>query len=455
MSKATATLFLDTRRLTADGIVRVIITYQRKQKLRTTGVKAMKQDWEILLRSIDENGLSNRIKNSSIISIYNHFYKSEKSELLKAKAIIEKLGNKFTFEEFFLYYDNDLQVIEGNRTKITDLIIALQKRQEDLISEEQVSLAGIHHCIAVSLIRFLDSLTKTSRVQLGLPTELKNTELPFSKLSVQFLEKYEKWMLREGRLSKKKGSPTTHPVSLTTISIYVRNIRTIYKEAIRQGIVNEADYPFSQGKYVIPNGEGKKLALTKVEIEKIINYETGPGTQEEQAKSLWVFSYLSNGMNLSDICRLKWKDVDFENRTISFIRTKTTKANKGKTKTIVTNLFPLVEDIIAKIGNQRNKNEYVFPFLNLTNSEIERKHKIRLLINLTNDYMNRIGKKVGITANLTTYVARHSFATILARNNVPHLFISQSLGHANIKTTENYLGSFEKGQSEEYLKLLL
>lgn len=453
MSNATAKLFFDKRGSEkGEGVVKILITHKRKQRLRTTGLKILESEWAKLQRSVDENGISPKIKSEYLINIYEFLYRDENSDFNRAKSIIEKLGSKFSFDEFFYIYDNNINLDLKKENVVTDLLQALYNRHLELLESDQISLAGILHCIVVSMKRFLISLTRSERISFSLSTDLENTELPFSKITPKFLEKYENWMLAHGRISKKKGSPKTYPVSLTTISIYLRNVRTIYKEAIAKKAVSQELYPFTQSGYIIPNESGKKKALDKSDIQKILNYDAEPSTQEEQAKFLWVFSYLSNGMNISDICRLKYSDI--EGNQINFVRKKTSRANRGKKKIITTTLFPVLKEIIEKIGNA-SKDGYVFPFLNETNSELEKKKKIALVINLTNDYMNRIGKKLGIEINITTYVARHSFATILARSNVPTLFISQSLGHSSIKTTENYLGAFEKEQTDDFLKNLL
>jgi site-specific recombinase XerD len=56
---------------------------------------------------------------------------------------------------------------------------------------------------------------------------------------------------------------------------------------------------------------------------------------------------------------------------------------------------------------------------------------------------------------LTTYVARHSFATILKRSGAPTEFISESLGHKDLRTTENYLDGFENATKQHFAKALL
>jgi len=73
---------------------------------------------------------------------------------------------------------------------------------------------------------------------------------------------------------------------------------------------------------------------------------------------------------------------------------------------------------------------------------------------LINEWMERIRKKLGINKKTTTYVARHTFSTVLKRSGVSTEYIQEALGHANIKTTENYLDSFGKEIKKEFANRL-
>ena len=55
---------------------------------------------------------------------------------------------------------------------------------------------------------------------------------------------------------------------------------------------------------------------------------------------------------------------------------------------------------------------------------------------------------------LTTYVARHSFATMLVRGGAPMAFASQTLGHSNILTTQRYFAGFDLVAHAGYTKAL-
>ena len=76
-------------------------------------------------------------------------------------------------------------------------------------------------------------------------------------------------------------------------------------------------------------------------------------------------------------------------------------------------------------------------------------------IKTINKYMKRIGTDIGYDKPVTTYSARHSYATILKRSGAPLSFISESLGHKSLLTTESYLDSFEDETRRKYAEMLV
>jgi integrase/recombinase XerD len=66
-----------------------------------------------------------------------------------------------------------------------------------------------------------------------------------------------------------------------------------------------------------------------------------------------------------------------------------------------------------------------------------------------------IAKNLGIEKKITTYVARHTFSTVLKRSGASTEYIQEALGHVDSKTTESYLDSFESEVKREYANRLL
>jgi len=263
------------------------------------------------------------------------------------------------------------------------------------------------------------------------------SRINFGDITVGWLEQYEKHLLGEGK-------------SYVTVSMYIRCIRAIMNDAIRTGIVKPSRYPFGKGRYKVPKGEGRKLALTIQQIKAVISYTDGLETTERY-RDLWFFSYMCNGINFGDMLQLKYRDI--ENGEIYFYRAKTMQTAKSK-KEICATVTPEMQSIIDRWGNQDKKpDNIIFPYLTGNESPIRKKMIIHDVIKRTNKRLKKIGAAVGI-AGLTTYAARHSYATVLKRSGANIAFISESLGHSDLKTTENYLASFEKEERKKNAALL-
>ena len=86
---------------------------------------------------------------------------------------------------------------------------------------------------------------------------------------------------------------------------------------------------------------------------------------------------------------------------------------------------------------------------------MQRKNRIHKVICKVNLCLAEIGKRAGLETHLTTYTARHTFATVLKRSGVNIAIISESMGHSDIATTQIYLDSFENSQIDEAMKNLL
>ncbi|WP_282039276.1 tyrosine-type recombinase/integrase [Saccharicrinis aurantiacus] len=266
-----------------------------------------------------------------------------------------------------------------------------------------------------------------------------SNQVDFRELSAHELEKYEQWMTSQG-------------LSMSSIGSYMAATRTIFKIAQREGAISKDFYPFGEGGYKLPSGQNIKRALKMSEIEKIYKYECEAFSPREEAKDLWLFSYLLNGANMNDIIRLKYKNINDE--FITFIRRKTRRKSKS-TKPISVALTDDLKRLIDKWGNKdRSSENYIFRFLNEEMTEKQIRRCLDRLIKRTNDQMKKIAKEVGIEKTVTTYTARHSFSTVLKRSGVSTEFIGESLGHNNLRTTELYLDSFEDETKKEVAKHL-
>lgn len=407
MIGVTTAVVHDIRVKRTDGTyaVKLRVTYNREQKYYPINVHLTREDWA---RTQSEKP-RNEFKEHKL-----YFNKIEQ----RALDIIKEL-NPFSFEGFEKKFDQRV-----DRTK--DVLTYLDNYIKQLSKDNRSGTADSYQCAYNSFKNYLESKGRK--------------KLNFGDVTSEWLKEYETWMLEREK-------------SVTTIGIYLRSLRTIINIAIEDGTLAREFYPFGKRKYQIPSGRNVKKALQLVDIQKIVNYKTTTEA-EERAKDLWLFSYLCNGANVKDMARLQYRNID--NTKITFIRAKTERSTKQDLKPVVVMLLPEIRAIINKWGVTPVKPEaFVFGILSKNDSATDELAKVRQATKTINKYMKRIGEDLKLDINLTTYTARHSFATVLKRSGAPVEFISESLGHKDIRTTENYLDSFEDSVKESYQKQLL
>jgi integrase/recombinase XerD len=266
--------------------------------------------------------------------------------------------------------------------------------------------------------------------------------LLFSDVTPEFLNLLEKYFLG----SKMK-------LSYSSIGLYMRNIRTIFNQAISKKIISAELYPFGKGKYVPPSSKKAKKALSIETIEKIYNYKSD-NPEVLRAKDMWLFAYFANGLNVKDIAFLKYENI--KDGMLSFIRAKTKHSTKENIQTIEIFITEDIQRIINKWGRkpQRPKS-FIFDILHpALLSDLQIYRDINQAVRTTNKYMKRLSEDLKLERVPTTNFARHSFSTVLKRAGVPIEMISEQLGHTSIRTTQIYLDSFESGQKREITKYL-
>lgn len=332
----------------------------------------------------------------------------------KAQKIIASMDN-FSFREFKTRFG-----IAGG--DLSNILYYFERRIKEFSDNDQLC----------SWAQFTTAMRNLKRY-------FGSSNIDFRELTIHELEKYERWMISKN-------------LSLSSIKTYMASTRTIFKIAHREGAIPKDIYPFGRDGYILPEGRNIKKALKINEIEKIYNYSCDEFSSRDEAKDLWLFSYLMNGANMNDIVRLKYKDIDSD--FITFIRRKTQKTCKSA-KPISVPLTDDLERIINKWGNRdHSPNNYVFSIITEDMTEKKIRRCLDRLIKRLNDNMKKIAKEVGIEKTVTTYTARHSFSTVLKRSGVSTEFISESLGHNNLRTTELYLDSFEDDKKKEVAKHL-
>ncbi|MCM4171602.1 site-specific integrase [Arenibacter sp. TNZ] len=271
-----------------------------------------------------------------------------------------------------------------------------------------------------------------------------------AKTSIQIFHKIKKLNFREVNsafLSKYDAFLRSRGGTDGGVGVKMRAIRALYNKAIARGVIKENLYPFKTYKISRLRGKGFKRALDYEEIIRIINLNLSDHPHLINTRNYFVFSFYTRGMNFADMMCLEWKDV--EANVIYYTRAKT----KGNFSIAI---MPPVQKILDYYREHGYGNKYVLPLLfreDYTPTQLaDRKHK---MLGIYNIELKEVAKLCNITKNVSSYVARHSFANCLKQKGVATDVISESLGHQNLAVTQAYLKELDTDIVDKALEVLL
>lgn len=332
------------------------------------------------------------------------------------------------------------KLIAGRISEIKAEIVELKAEDKEFTATtlvQSISKGSKNYSVSDIFLEHIDFLREMKRT--GYMLSIRQTynsmlkfcgslDIPFCEIECGWLKRYEIWLRKEG-------------MSENTIGIRFRNFRMIYNLAIEKGLVKKELYPFASYKVSKLHKETAKRAITKEDIQAVLNYPLDNADfYTKLAVHLFSFSYLMGGINFVDMALLTSKNI-INNRLVY---------NRKKTGKLIN--LPLSGDAraIIEIYAKDSSSVYLFPILSaLHKTEQMKLNRLHKVITKVNNALKQIGEELGLPIKLTTYVARHSFATVLKRAGVSTSIISESLGHSSEKTTQIYLDSFENSQIDE------
>ena len=260
-------------------------------------------------------------------------------------------------------------------------------------------------------------------------------DIPFSAIDISWLNKYEKWLRSKGNKE-------------TTMSLMFRTLRSAYNKAIKAKCARKSDYPFDEYKINKFDTKTQKRAIAKTEVLKFTKEVDNIGKRQyvQLSKDIFIFSYLCGGINFTDIANLT--KVNITNGRIHYIRQKTGKLIK----------LGISEEAMQIIKKYESESKgYLFPILNanIHKTPLQKQNRIHKMLGKINKNLKLIAAQLNVDANMTTYVARHSFASVLKKSGVSIACISEALGHSDLSTTQVYLDSFDNEQIDAAMQNLL
>lgn len=373
------------------------VSKNRKTKYKSIGISILPQYWDF-----KQNKPKRNCPNKEMIQKIIHETLNEYNE--KALALIAS-KKEFTV--------NDVINVNPITTKTTvEELFDFHIKQ--LVLEDRLKYASSFKELKKSLLDYNRRLN-----------------ISFVDITMNWLKEYETWLRQ-----KNYGE--------NSIGIRFRTLRVLYNIAIEKGIVKSEHYPFKTYKVAKLHVETIKRAISKHDIKKIIDYNT-KDVYTQLSIDIFLFSYFCGGINFKDIAYLTKENV-IDNKLVYF---------RKKTKKLIR--LPLNDNAMNIIKKYDAPNcIYLFPIFNGKHkTELQKANRLHKVLSIVNVRLKRIGKELNLPIKLTTYVARHSFATVLKKAGVSTAIISESLGHTSEKTTQIYLDSFDNEQIAGAMENLL
>ena len=370
------------------GTLFIQVIHQRVVRQVSTSYKLYPKEWDAdrqsvvvpkdtsskrspYLHSVQEALRSDAARLRLIILSLDHSRKA-----YQAKDVVKRFLKKEQSDEFAVFAET----------------LIGQKREEG-----HLSLATKYQSSLNSLNRFLDGRLLT-----------------FDEMDASQMLSYESYLKKQGLCSN-------------TTSFYMRNLRAIYNQAVEQGLTPQ-NYPFAR----VYTGIAKtaKRAVNVEEVQKIKTKELPADSTVAFSRDIFLFSFYTCGMSLTDIAHLKKSDLQGDN--LSYCRQKT-----GQRITI--RWEPCMQRLVDKYKNEGSP--YLIPIITCPGEDEARQYQNK--IHLINHHLKKLGEELGLSSKLTSYVARHSWASIAKSQDVPVAAISEAMGHTTERTTRIYLKSFE------------
>lgn len=241
-------------------------------------------------------------------------------------------------------------------------------------------------------------------------------DVPFSSVTPECLKRFEQDLL---------GCNCQR----NTVSMYMRMLRSVYNQAVMEGMAEPFMGLFEQ--VFTGNDVTRKRAISPAMIRRIKSADLSRCPHLEFCRDLFLLSFYLRGIPFVDLLHLRKTDIHGDE--LHYRRSKT-----GRTLSV--RLEPCARELIRKYSSRLKPNtSYLFPFITKGGASGYRQYQSAL--RKYNFQLSQLSTLLGLEVRLSSYVARHSWATAAYHNGVAVSVISECLGHSSEKVTHIYLAS--------------
>lgn len=283
-------------------------------------------------------------------------------------------------------------------------------------------------------------------------------DVMFSEINKDFVLEWKKEMAQV--LCKTTVNIYLRAFSALLHSAYEKKMLSITPKVLFSGMsIYGKNSSLSRKHYFMPVADWKKLwefYETRGRGNKTYAcWRTDYKKKNLEAAGLLLFMYLANGMNLRDLCALRYDKLYFmkNKNSLRFVRHKTAERTAQETE------FPILPElrvIIERQGCEENIDGLVFPFFALAIGD-EKKEMIKtsFIGHIIRKRMRNVAKALNWSFVPTPTWARHSFATNLIQSGVSKDYVAWAMAHADNSVTSNYIAAYSQQQMLDNNSLLL
>ena len=224
-------------------------------------------------------------------------------------------------------------------------------------------------------------------------------------------------------------------------------VRSIFSQAIKEGVCDIKYYPFGKDKIKIKFPDSKKVGLNKSDVERIEAAELPE--QASHARNLWLISFYFAGMRISDVLRLKWSD--FQDGRMYYAMGKNTKGDSLKVPDKVLQILKQYEAL------KDEDNDLIFR--ELRNVDLNDRFEMERIIASRNGMIDKylredVAQAAAIKSSLTMHIARHTFGNI-SGDKIPIQMLQKLYRHSSVTTTIGYQSNFIHKDVDEALNAVI
>ena len=306
----------------------------------------------------------------------------------------------------------------------------MSKRKDSRKTERLTVLDYMERQInAMKAMNKLGTARNYSRARNSLSTFLDGQDVSFRRMDESLIMSYNNWLERRG-------------VVKNTISFYMRILRAIYNKAVKDCIAKQ-NSPFKNVYTGIDNT--RKRALNENVIKNIMMLGLKDSPTLALTRDIFIFSYCMRGMSFVDIAFLRRQN--FDGNYISYRRKKT-----GQRLTVL--VEPCIARIIRRYAESSEGSPYIFPIISSDNPE-DAYRQYQTALGYYNRKLKELAKRANVNLPLSSYWARHTWATVARNHNIPVSVIGAAMGHSSEKTTLIYLDSLENSVIDKANRLVI